>query len=366
MQNEQRVLRTIAGFAGLALLACQPAGPDAVETIDPAGFRVFAPAERLAVFPPDPLDPEVERPIEGAFGLAVGDSGFFVVDQIAGHVLAFDLDGRFRAQIGRRGDGPGELGSVTSIAVGGSGAVSVADPTNGRISTFDSDGSLLGEIGTPFPVVSHARPGDGAVIVPSLDGARLVTRLDPSGASHELDIDPSMVPTGLRGGLRSRLGFGALHIAMLEPETLLLTQYNDAERLGVWTARLDPHGQRVTSVSPLPLPVWLLAMLREQLAEFRKMEFEVETAYMAFLSVRVVDGEIWITPNAGGALIAATLPRAPTDSVTVIVPAGEEADGMGDAAVVGDRLILLGRTSVALYRLERVDVERFPYAASDR
>ena len=58
-------------------------------------------------------------------------------------------------------------------------------------------------------------------------------------------------------------------------------------------------------------------------------------------------------------MIAVSLPRDPADTATVVVPAGEEAEGMLDAAVIGDRLLALYSTELRVYRLDPAPPELF-------
>lgn len=64
----------------------------------------------------------------GVRAVAFDDSDtMYVLDAGNFRVLAFDSAGRFLRQIGRRGDGPGELAAPTSLAVTADGMVVVAD-----------------------------------------------------------------------------------------------------------------------------------------------------------------------------------------------------------------------------------------------
>ncbi len=70
-----------------------------------------------------------------------GDGNLYVVDRDEGRILVFANDGRFLRQIGRHGEGPGELRIPLSVAITSAGQVAVFDVANRAISVFDRDGT---------------------------------------------------------------------------------------------------------------------------------------------------------------------------------------------------------------------------------
>ena len=62
------------------------------------------------------------------------------------HVLVFDREGNFLRRIGRRGEGPGEMLELSSVAVVDDGVFVVIDRGRGVIMKFDWTGALLHEI----------------------------------------------------------------------------------------------------------------------------------------------------------------------------------------------------------------------------
>ena len=118
------------------------------------------------------------------------DGNIYVADGIGSNnrVARFDKDGRFLAQWGSTGTGPGQFDGVKAIAVDPQGRVYVADAGNQRIQVFDAAGTFTREFGgfgtplamcmtrgaTPFLYVSHAGDEDGmedaAIYKIALDG----------------------------------------------------------------------------------------------------------------------------------------------------------------------------------------------------
>ena len=67
----------------------------------------------------------------------------YVLDRGNARVLVFDRNGRFVRQIGKKGGGPGELTSPSSLAVTVSGEVVVSDNGRRAFSVFSRDGRFL-------------------------------------------------------------------------------------------------------------------------------------------------------------------------------------------------------------------------------
>ena len=92
-----------------------------------------------------------ESPAEQVFDehitVALSRSGIlFVAETRIGSIRVFDSSGRFVRQFGRRGEGPGEYLSITSMAVGPAGdSLYVFDHKNRRVSVLSPTGTLLRE-----------------------------------------------------------------------------------------------------------------------------------------------------------------------------------------------------------------------------
>jgi hypothetical protein len=132
-----------------------------------AGVPVASLGPARVVLGDDPGEPEA------LFGRVVGatvlDGGAIAVaDQDGTRVLIFSPRGEFIGLIGRRGEGPTEFSTVTSIASTGDTLV-VFDAGAWRTSTFTADGRLLSTVRLQ-PHATHAdkrfgRPAHGQVFV---------------------------------------------------------------------------------------------------------------------------------------------------------------------------------------------------------
>jgi len=91
----------------------------------------------------------LEGPAEYVFGsidgLAVGpDGSLHVVDQQASAIRRYTPDGSWTGTIGRRGEGPGEIGNTDGgIAVDARGRVAIRDPGNARLTVYSPEGESL-------------------------------------------------------------------------------------------------------------------------------------------------------------------------------------------------------------------------------
>ena len=114
------------------------------------------------------------RPTDVAWDSA---GNIYIADGLGNNnrVAKFDKDGRFLAQWGATGTGPGEFRGVKALAIDAAGNVYVADVGNKRIQVFDGDGkfkSEFGNVGTPLTMclsrgatphlfIAHAGDRDG-------------------------------------------------------------------------------------------------------------------------------------------------------------------------------------------------------------
>lgn len=112
--------------------------------------------------------------------------GDFLVSGLigGGAVARFQADGTFDHTFGRRGQGPGELGSDLRIAVSPGDSIIVMDSSQGRAGMYDSRGRFSRSF--PIPAVSRpwARRADGAfafVQSPETPGDPVFTILGQGG-----------------------------------------------------------------------------------------------------------------------------------------------------------------------------------------
>ncbi len=88
--------------------------------------------------------PAPASPAEDAEILALSDGGFGVVSGLVGvSILLYNEDGSFRAEVGRRGDGPGEFSFPPVLGVAGREEFVVHDARSARLSRISNDGSFV-------------------------------------------------------------------------------------------------------------------------------------------------------------------------------------------------------------------------------
>ncbi len=85
------------------------------------------------------------------FGETIGfntdeDGNFYVSDVGARRIQKYDPDGKYLLTIGRKGQGPGEFGSVSLVRFDKDNNLYTIDAGNSRISFFDKDGKYLRQI----------------------------------------------------------------------------------------------------------------------------------------------------------------------------------------------------------------------------
>lgn len=104
----------------------------------------------------------------------------YVLDRDNARILVFDRTGRYVRQIGRKGQGPGELGLPMALTVTPAGEVVVYDLMNGGLSVFGTDGEYRTLVRLPTsmrvdPALGMVPHPQGGVVLaasqlPGLDG----------------------------------------------------------------------------------------------------------------------------------------------------------------------------------------------------
>ena len=106
----------------------------------------------------------------------------YVLDRGNQRVLVFDRTGRFVRQIGKKGDGPGELQMPTGLALLPDGNLAVLDAAHRNLSLFARDGRYLRSVsfaeGAGFPMLRIAAHPSGGIVA--------VFRPSPLGAGGQL------------------------------------------------------------------------------------------------------------------------------------------------------------------------------------
>jgi hypothetical protein len=315
--------------------------------------EVRAPGQLLGRFPPDPNDQTSARMIEGALGLAIGDGVIHVLDAVAPAVISLDLDARFLARTGRRGDGPGELLSPVAVAAGPAGAIWVADPAAGRVTRFTLTGPELEEFRTPYPPVNLGLSPEGLPLLPTLDAGTLLARVGTDGVA-DLAVDPDLVPGEVSGGPRDRIAMRGLILAPLQGASMAMLQNRHGTNFRLWKIGLDPGATSIESITPLPLPRWLYTILEEETEIVRSTvpaQFAEGDFLIPFKGMHAVGDRLWLAPTPSSRVIALSVPTGGLQSLSVVIGDEDAYGGLIDAAVVDDRLIALYDTEVRVYRL---------------
>lgn len=129
-----RVLSALA----LVTLACQDAPGDGTADRGPAPERALVEVRRLAAS--DTGATAFGRIVDVALGR---DGRVFVADAQAAEVRVFDREGAQVASWGRAGEGPGEFGYLSGIALDPAGTLWVMDALNQRLTGFSPDGDTV-------------------------------------------------------------------------------------------------------------------------------------------------------------------------------------------------------------------------------
>jgi hypothetical protein len=223
--------------AGIALLATvlSSCGVTAQQTDLPASDRPLEPRveDVFRVGKIDGADWEIfgERP-EVAFD---GAGNLHIFDPMSHRVVVVNSGGEFVRQIGRRGDGPGELRTPMGFAVMRDGTVVVADMGHAAFLVFAPDGS--------FQRSASFRGGDGVTVMGEVHA-------DPrGGALLSAGSRATMIQAGSPGGLGGP-----------RPSTRTVTRFELAEAGGsrvVFTGWEPPPAevpQQTGNVRMRPMP----------------------------------------------------------------------------------------------------------------
>lgn len=144
-------------------MACADGGREASESTWRAGKEVPIPASTSGNTPTLSVslheDLAIEDPSQSLWtprALAIANTGdVFVLDAAGKRVLCFGANGELKLEIGRPGQGPGELQRPVYVATAGR-YIGVHDRARGNVITWTTSGQLLGEAPAGVPRVLNA------------------------------------------------------------------------------------------------------------------------------------------------------------------------------------------------------------------
>lgn len=219
-------------------------------------------------------------------GLAVDAEGsLWIGDAQASEVRRFGPGGEFLVAFGRRGQGPGEMQSLQSLAWLAPDTLALLDSAQGRVLLFDPSGEPLGQI--PYPggvtgppaVVRLFQIPDGAfAFAPDAGGGQRFLHYTTAGEGGSLprrrpdDLDPAAAVCPLPDGAIRFYTNPFAPDALLRPlaRDRVLEARTDSLRLAVVDQSGDTLRVITDSVPRVPLrdPVWDSAMA--EYVEFRR------------------------------------------------------------------------------------------------
>lgn len=200
-----------------------------------------------------------------------GEGDFLVSGLIGGGAVAsFWADGRFSHTYGRRGQGPGELGSDLRIAVGPGDSIIVMDSSQRRAGIYGPAGSFSRSFRIPAVSRPWARRSDGAFVFvddPETPRDPVFTILEPDGEllgtvgrpGHRdatIPLDSWVVSASTSGGLwaASIWEYEIFHIDLDGTVDLIL------ERGASW---FPPEGRYEDGMPVTVRPTPLIRFIRE-------------------------------------------------------------------------------------------------------
>ena len=139
------------------------------------------------------------------------DGNLYVADRDNGRIQVFGPDGSFLRQIGKKGQGPGELGQITDLAITADGKVVVADLGRGAFSIFDRGGEfdrnvLFSRQLGPFVREMNVHSGGGLIVPASRFGAGFG---EAGGGEPQMSDKQGILHVSLEEGVEPRLMYEA-------------------------------------------------------------------------------------------------------------------------------------------------------------
>ncbi|NKB89978.1 MAG: 6-bladed beta-propeller [Acidobacteria bacterium] len=176
------------------LSGCQSPAPEywALEAAESLAVGVEPVRDETAFFRPTALGVD-------------GQNSLYVLDSGNDRIQVFDLDGQFKASLGRSGAGPGDLSAPEDMWVDADGSLIVADTGNRRLAFYGADGEPgvstplefvpVGLAGSPDRVYVLRLPTAAMLFGPETEP--LVYAFNRSGMPIDGAVEPTPHPTGI-------------------------------------------------------------------------------------------------------------------------------------------------------------------------
>ena len=299
-QRSPPMQRTLVALATVLAAACTPDAPaapgDLVTTFDTiAGvIRVTntgtAPPARLALVvsigPKTLTDTGAPDEFGGVNSVALGpDEAVFVADGRNREIRVFGLDGAHRRTFGRSGEGPGEFGSIHSLAWVGDRLLAL-DGQLGRVSEFSADGEFLGQrrtqgglSGAPAAIRLYpVGPDEAYQFAIGNDRESVFAGHDsrgPTGDTLRRMAGPPVPPSYILCESEGRtdffpIPFGAVHAQTPGPGGVMYTTISDVYRISVLRSESDTVRVIERTLPPEPVLDDEWEAGNEEFEEFRR------------------------------------------------------------------------------------------------
>ncbi len=255
------------------------------------------------------------------------DQSLWVLDFKEQQIWRYSSSGAPLGKVSRRGSGPGELRNANGMAVAGDGTVWVNDPSNGRLTVFNTSGTFARQHVLPIAGYSYRWGGfynaatremiDATIVAEGGSDGRVWRRVDATG----VDRGSFDAPTCSEPAVRSIYRAETPGVGSTGGQYPFTTGGGVAAngQSAIWCAgpqstfvALLPFGKRDTlartSVRIPPLPVSKaerdeqIALIRQRLSTYKTSDFDpakipVQKPGIAGLSVDD-DGRLWIQHTA--------------------------------------------------------------------
>ncbi len=348
LATRKRAWRYWAGFFWLPVLAVVIALCSDLTFMsagDGFSYEESEPGEVVATVPASGSSTPVFQGLV-ALALSRDQQSFWALDGWAAKVYRFGLDGELLAEMGRRGEGPGEMtlpGAIQPVPEG----AWVLDPQGGRAVLWGSGGEAKKTLNLGGVV--------GGVFVPAASGLMISVAGSPTeaqpGEIFAYVSEEGTTPVQMDEAASRTLGavddvaermVGLRMAATGRNEAILVRNSAD---LAAWRAVLNDGAQRLAELSSLPIPGPVLSAIGP--LEDPAPDMKVRPVS----SVRVVGDDLWImTTGVGPELLGFTMPRSRDARVALAYPGELYKKGLVDAIVLPDRIIAASATEIVVAR----------------